>query len=427
MHEREARKKRSQKNQVDFHANGATPLKNAALQSSRLRSSRLAFTFQIYDLRHLTEKFTKIHNRQPRIFRAPGRVNLIGEHTDYNEGFVLPFAIDRETLVAGAVRDDTKINFHALDVDESFTLDLRDEPIKQRGNWRDYAEGIVRCLQKRFEITHGADFVFSTSIPIGAGLSSSAALEVSIGFALLALNDLEIDRKELAFAAQEAEHDFVGIRSGIMDQFASAFAEERHALLLDCRSLEIEQIPLNLGDAVIAVCDSRVKHELASSEYNTRRKECETGVEILRAILSNIKSLRDVNADTLEFLPDNTIKKRCRHVVSENARTLAAAENLKQNDLEKVGRLMFESHESLRDDYEVSCAELDFLVETAREIEGVFGARMTGGGFGGCTVNLLKLKSFAKFESEIKQKYLEKFTVEPEIYLFHPSNGASEI
>lgn len=381
----------------------------------------------MFDLRRLKSKFVEIYKAAPRIFRAPGRVNLIGEHTDYNEGFVLPFAIDRETFTAGAVRADKKINFYALDVEEGFSFDLRDKAVKRRGNWIDYAEGIVRCLQKRFEIGRGADFVFSSSVPIGAGLSSSAALEVSIGFAMLSLNNLEINRRDLAFAAQAAEHEFVGIRSGIMDQFTSVFARERHALLLDCRSLKIEQIPLNLGDSVISVCDSRIKHELASSEYNTRRKECETGVEILRASLPRIKSLRDANAEVLEFLPENVIKKRCRHVVSENARTLAAVENLNQNDLEKVGRLMFASHESLRDDYEVSCAELDFLVETAREIEGVFGARMTGGGFGGCTVNLLKSENFKEFEREIKQKYFEKFSIEAEVYLFRAGDGASEI
>jgi galactokinase len=184
---------------------------------------------------------------------------------------------------------------------------------------------------------------------------------------------------------------------------------------------------LKFADSVIAVCDSRIKHELASSAYNTRRKECKTGVEILQTHLPNIKSLRDANAKDLNFLPENIIKKRCRHVISENARTLAAAENLKRNDFEKVGELMFLSHESLRDDYEVSCAELDFLVATAQKIEGVHGARMTGGGFGGCTVNLLKRAAFDEFESEIKQKYLEQFGIEIEVYLFRASDGASEI
>jgi galactokinase len=340
----------------------------------------------------LREKFQEIYGRKPRVFRAPGRVNLIGEHTDYNEGFVLPFAIDRETLVAGAVRSDTRITTFALDIDEIFSFDLRYEAVKRRGNWQDYVEGTARCLTKNFKLEKGADLVFSSTVPIGAGLSSSAALEVSIGCALLALNEIEMDRKKLAFAAQEAEHEFVGIRSGIMDQFASVLCRKDHALLLDCRSLETKQIPLKIIDALIAVCDTRVKHKLASSEYNTRRRECETGVEILKEELPEINSLRDVGIkDFIKFqnlLPE-IILKRCWHVITENERTLEAAENLEKDDLEKVGELMFASHESLRDDYEVSCAELDKLVEIARETNGVFGARMTGGGFGGCTVNLL--------------------------------------
>lgn len=378
----------------------------------------------------LREKFRQIYGREPRVFRAPGRVNLIGEHTDYNEGFVLPFAIDRETLVAGAARKDSKINVHALDVGESFSFDLRGEAVTRRGNWIDYVEGTARCLQKRFALTKGADLMFSSSVPIGAGLSSSAALEVSIGFALLSLNSIEVERKQLAFAAQEAEHEFVGIRSGIMDQFASVLCRENHALLLDCRSLEAKQIPLETGDAVIAVCDTRVKHKLASSEYNTRRRECETGVELLQKKLPGINSLRDVSETDFEkfqnTLPEN-IKKRCRHVVKENTRTLAAAESLQKNDLENVGQLMFLSHESLRDDYKVSSAELDTLVEIARNVRGVFGARMTGGGFGGCTVNLLKRESFDEFQKQINRKYSETFGFEPEIYLFKASDGASEI
>jgi galactokinase len=378
----------------------------------------------------LRETFQQIFKREPRLFRATGRVNLIGEHTDYNEGFVLPFAIDREVLAAGAARADSKINVHALDIGDFFSFDLRDEAVKRRGSWIDYVEGVARCLKKRFALTRGADLIFSSTVPIGAGLSSSAALEVSIGFALLALNEIEIHRKELAFAAQEAEHEFVGIRSGIMDQFASVLCEENHALLLDCRSLETKQIPLELGNAVIAVCDTKVKHKLSSSEYNVRRRECETGVEILREKLPEIKSLRDVGVEDFEkfqnLLPEN-VKNRCRHVITENARTLSAAKNLEKRDLEKVGKQMFLSHESLRDDYEVSCAELDKLVEIARKIEGVFGARMTGGGFGGCTVNLLKRASFADFQKQIEQKYTETFGFEPEIYLFRASSGASEI
>lgn len=378
----------------------------------------------------LREKFRQTYGREPRIFRAPGRVNLIGEHTDYNEGFVLPFAIDRETLVAGAARGDSKINASALDVGESVSFDLRGDAVKRRGNWIDYVEGTARCIKNRFQLNKGADLIFSTTVPIGSGLSSSAALEISMGFALLSLNDIGIERKQLAFAAQEAEHEFVGIRSGIMDQFASVLCKENHALLLDCRSLETRQIPLEIGDAVIAVCDTKVKHKLASSEYNTRRRECETGVGILRQQLPGIKSLRDVSENDFEklqnLLPEN-IKKRCRHVINENVRTLAAAESLQKNDLENVGKLMFLSHESLRDEYEVSSIELDILVEIARNVPCVFGARMTGGGFGGCTVNLLKRESLGEFQKQINQKYSETFGFEPEIYLFKASNGASEI
>lgn len=379
----------------------------------------------------LRKEFREIYNREPRIFRAPGRVNLIGEHTDYNEGFVLPFAIDRETLVAGAKREDTKINVHALDVGENFAFDLRDgEAVKRRGNWIDYVEGAARCVNDAFNLTTGADLIFSSDVPIGAGLSSSAALEVSVGYALVALNEIEIDPKKLAFAAQRAEHEFVGVRSGIMDQFASVFSEKNHALLLDCRSLEIEQIPLELKDATIAVCDSRVKHELASGAYNERRRECEMAVEILRTKLPQIESLRDVDeqlfAANQTLLPE-TIKRRARHVVTENQRTIEAANALRKNDFARVGQLMLDSHESLRDDYEVSCTELDFLVEISRKIKGVFGARMTGGGFGGCTVNLLKRDAVEVFQNQIVRSYTEKFDFAPEVYFFRASDGASEI
>jgi galactokinase len=382
------------------------------------------------DINLLKNNFREIFGRAPRLFRAPGRVNLIGEHVDYNEGYVLPFALARETCVAGAARDDTTINVHALDVGESFSFDLDGEAVRQRGSWVDYVEGAARCVKESFALARGADLLISSTVPIGAGLSSSAALEVSVGFALLALNEIDIDLQKLAFAAQRAEHEFVGIRSGIMDQFASVFCRENKALLLDCRSLETRQIPLEIPDAVIAVCDTKVKHKLAASEYNQRRLECETGVELLRRELPEIKSLRDVRLEDLEsfqnLLPENVFK-RCRHVLTENARTLSAAENLEKNDAEKVGQAMFLSHESLRVDYEVSCAELDKLVEIAGEIEGVCGARMTGGGFGGCTVNLLKRDVFEEFQSRIIQNYAEAFGFEPAVYLFRAAGGASEM
>ncbi|MEJ7847536.1 MAG: galactokinase [Pyrinomonadaceae bacterium] len=376
----------------------------------------------------VAKEFSRIYGGDFRLFRAPGRVNLIGEHTDYNDGFVLPFAIDRETIVAARTREDLLVNVHALDVAESTTFNLHD-PAKKHGNWIDYVEGTARSLHQSFNLKHGADLVFSSSVPIGGGLSSSAALEVSIGYALLSLNIINFDKKELAFAAQRAEHEYVGIRSGIMDQFTSVFGKAGHALLLDCRSLQIGFIPLALDDAVIAVCNSGVKHELASSEYNKRREECETGVEILSKNLPGIKSLRDVRADDFleysETLPE-TIRKRCRHVISENARTVEAAELFKSSDVIAAGMLMFQSHRSLRHDYEVSSPELDLLVDTAAECEGVFGARMTGGGFGGCTVNLLASASLEDFKETITREYSKTFGFEPSIYIFQAADGASE-
>jgi galactokinase len=375
------------------------------------------------------EAFQASFDAKPRMFRAPGRVNLIGEHTDYNDGFVMPFAIDRDTVTAGIARRDTVINIIALETGERAAIDLAVAAVKRRGTWLDYVEGTARSLQQRFGLNTGADLVFTSTVPIGSGLSSSAALEVSIGYALLSLAGIEIDGEKLALAAQYAEHEFVGIRSGIMDQFTSAFARAGYAMLLDCRSREIRHIPLAIEGTMIAVCDTKVRHELASSEYNTRRKECEEGVRILSANLPNIKALRDVTPADLEksgsALPE-TVLRRCRHVVTENERTIAAAEALTNSDAGTIGQFMFESHRSLRDDYEVSSVELDALVETAKEIEGVYGARMTGGGFGGCTVNLLATSVFSEFERRVNRSYQERFGFKPEIYIFEAADGASE-
>jgi galactokinase len=378
----------------------------------------------------LSGEFRKIPQGIPRLFRAPGRINLIGEHTDYNEGFVLPFAIDRQALVAGAARSDTLVNIHALDIKESATFDLQEPAVRKRGQWIDYIEGTIRCLQKRYSLTNGADLVFSSTVPIGAGLSSSAALEISTGLAILSLNKIEIDGKELAFAAREAEHEFVGVRTGIMDQFASMFGRKDHALLLDCRSLEITYIPLKTAGAAFVICDTKIKHQLASSEYNKRRAECEKSVGILREKLPGIESLREVTAEDLErfghILPEN-LRRRCRHVINENSRTLAAADCLRNADLGRLGQLMFLSHDSLRYDYEVSCPELDALVETARRVKGVYGARMTGGGFGGCTINLVEETAVEEFRESVNRIYSEKFGFAPGIYTLEAGEGASEI
>jgi len=382
------------------------------------------------NVEQLIGEFEERFGAEPRLFRAPGRVNLIGEHTDYNEGFVMPFAIDRHTIVAARRRDDTKLNVIARDLDKSVEIDLGDAPVKKRGDWIDYVEGTVRCVAEEFGELQGADMIITSSVPIGGGLSSSAAIEVSVGLAALSLNDKEIDLKRLAFAAQKAEHEYVGTRSGIMDQFTSVFGKEGNAMLLDCRSLEMDYIPLSTDDVDIVVIDTKVEHSLASSEYNKRREECEKGVEILQKYLPYIKSLRDVTPADIyvqaDALPD-VILKRCRHVVSENERTVAAAGALREQDLTAVGKLMFESHRSLRDDYQVSCPELDLLVETAETVEGVFGSRMTGGGFGGCTVTLVTKDTRDALIQASVETYSKRFKKDPGVYTFSASSGASEL
>ena len=382
-------------------------------------------------LETLAGEFVARYSSRPRFFQAPGRVNLIGEHTDYNEGFVMPFAIDRKSIVLGAVREDTQINIYARDLDEAATIELSDPAILRRGSWVDYVEGTARSSAERFGVLlRGADLILSSTVPIGAGLSSSAAIEMAIGYALLSLNNIPIEKRELAFAGQQTEHKFVGTRSGIMDQFASVFGKKGNAMLLDCRSLEIEYVPVSADNIAIAVIDTKVKHNLASSEYNTRRAECEAGVEIMQKKVPGLASLRDVTPEILDahtdLLPDN-IRRRCMHVVSENVRTESAAAAFRRKDFDLAGKLMKESHRSLRDDYEVSCPELDFLVDTAAVIDGVFGARMTGGGFGGCTVNLVEEGAVKELKEISVKKYSEQFGFAPDFYVFHPADGASEI
>lgn len=382
------------------------------------------------DWRQFKTKFKELYNGEPRFFSAPGRVNLIGEHTDYNEGFVLPFAIKHKTYVAISARADNLVKVFSKTINEGGEFSLEEDFTFVERNWTLYVRGIFRVLQQEGFDLRGANILIDSDIPFGAGLSSSAALEISVGSALSSVFDLGIKLTDLAFIGQRVEHEFVGVKSGIMDQFASALGRAGHAILIDCRSLEIEYVPLLLGDAALVVCNSNVKHELASSEYNTRRAECEQGVEILQSEMPQIKSLRDVRLeDFLKFeykLPP-AVRKRCRHVIKENARTLAAVAALKERDLTEFGNLMFASHASLRDDYEVSCAELDKLVEIAREHRGVFGARMTGGGFGGCTINLVRGETLEEFEEKIVREYKSAFGFEPTVYAVEAAEGAREL
>jgi galactokinase len=384
-------------------------------------------------LRRAFQDLYGVESQPPRLFRAPGRVNLIGEHTDYNEGFVLPMAIDRETCVAALPREDRRVRIYSLNVDERAEFDLDAPGARERGIWLDYVEGVAHALERRGVRLRGADLAISSDVPVGAGLSSSAALEVSAGLALASLAGVEIDRVELALAGQEAEHTYVGAKVGIMDQFIAALGRAGHALLIDCRTLETKAIPVDTSETVIAICDSRVKHELSASEYNTRRAECEQGVELLRRMgLHGIRALRDVSeADLQEYggaLPE-VIGRRCRHVVTENARTLAAADALTNGRLAAMGQLMLASHDSLSRDYEVSCRELDLLVSIAMSVsEGAtLGARMTGGGFGGCTVNLVRRDALAAFSETITREYAAATGQTPNIYVSAAGDGAGEV
>lgn len=382
------------------------------------------------DLRHLREKFREFYTGEPRVFRAPGRVNLIGEHTDYNNGFVLPMAIDNETTTAIAARNDRKIRVHSVNLDETAEFDLDAETVRKSGFWLNYIEGAARILENLKGNLKGADLLIWSSIPVGAGLSSSAALEISVGLALSKISNKTVDRVTLAKIGQRAEHDFVGANVGIMDQFVSANAEKNHALLLDCRSLEFENIPFDTTEIAVAICDTNVKHDLAASGYNTRRAECEEAVRILQKFLPEIESLRDITRASFEKyagkMPE-TIMRRARHIVTENERTLEAAECLKKNDFAGFGKLMYQSHASMRDDYEISCRELDTLVEIARTTDGVLGARMTGGGFGGSTVNLVKRESLANFTEKIQTEYQRQTGLKSTIYISDAAAGASEI
>jgi galactokinase len=341
--------------------------------------------------REIVAEFRRVFGSEPKLYRAPGRVNVIGEHTDYNDGFVLPAALELATVAAVAPRSDRKLRVRTLLTNETLEFDLDDANPTPRKDWSDYVRGEALMLERAGHKLTGVDMLLDSNVPVGSGLSSSAALEVVVGYALLTTAGIAVDLKQLALTSQRAENDFVGMRCGIMDQFISCQGEKGKALLLDCRSLEYRLLPLP-ENVRLVICNTMVKHELAAGEYNKRRAECDEGVRQLAQRINGVSALRDVTMSQLESagqdLPE-VIYRRCRHVISENARVEQAAAALERGDLDEFGRLMGESHRSLRDDYEVSCHELDLMVSFANSLPGTFGARMTGGGFGGCTVNMV--------------------------------------
>jgi len=363
------------------------------------------------------------------VYRAPGRVNLIGEHTDYNDGFVLPAAIEFYCWAAVAPRRDGKLVIHSENFNETVEASLDSLTPLGKKHWANYPLGVAWALRQAGKALRGANIYITGEVPLGAGLSSSAAVEVAVAFALLSESDAAIDRAELAKLCQKAENEFVGARVGIMDQFVSCFGRASHALLLDCRSLKYEFVKLP-EDLQLVICNTMVRHELASGEYNARRAECEEGVRILRIVYPEIRALRDVMLSQLEDHRSHLTPQvfaRCRHVITENARVKSAVEAFHRGDTKTLGQLLHESHRSLRDDYEVSCRELDLMVEIAMAQPGLIGARMTGGGFGGCTINLVKSAAVSDFRRSVAAAYSSKTGLTPEIYLSPASEGAQQM
>jgi galactokinase len=375
--------------------------------------------------RDLAVEFAHRFGRVPTVSRAPGRVNLIGEHTDYNDGFVMPAALDFATLTAAARRPDRRLRIYSMIMDETREFDL-DSPPAASGDWSDYVVGVALMLELSGRRLSGADLVIWTDVPMGAGLSSSAALEVSVAHALLTESGLPFDPIEVAKICQRAENDFVGMRCGVMDQYIACCGVAGHALLIDCRSLASRHVAIapNLN---LLIANSRVRHQHAGGEYNLRREACEEGVRLLSRTLGPIKALRDVTPAELEArrrkLPD-LIYRRCRHIVTENARVLEAERALEAGDFVACGRAMNASHVSMRDDFEITCPEVDMLAGLAQTVAGVYGSRMTGGGFGGCTVSLVEAAAVDKAAQILTDGYRIATGLDVEIFVCAPSDGA---
>jgi galactokinase len=380
-------------------------------------------------VKKIQTKFKDRFNTVPELYHAPGRINLIGEHTDYNDGFVLPAAIDKAIYFGVATNTSGKLRLYSIDYDESFETGIEDLQ-KSEVQWANYLIGVAVQFQKRGLRLSGIDCAFGGDIPLGAGLSSSAALEC--GFAIC-LNDqfnLGIKKEELILMAQKAEHEFAGVMCGIMDQFASTFGKEGHVMKLDCRSLDYDYFPLTNDEVDIILVNTQVSHSLASSEYNIRRSECEKGVSILQQKFPGVKALRDATPEMLDEVRDkmeDTIYLRAHYVIHEVVRVNQACEALLKNDFVTFGKLMYATHEGLSKEYHVSCDELDVLVDIAREHPDVLGARMMGGGFGGCTINLIKQACAEPFIESVLKTYPEKSCIDPVVYRVEISGGAGKI
>ncbi|WP_310586910.1 galactokinase [Dyadobacter aurulentus] len=364
-----------------------------------------------------------------QVFRSPGRINLIGEHTDYNNGFVLPASVDKAVYFVISPREDNLVKLYAADLDETYSFSL-DDLTKPAKSWPHYQIGIVEQIQKRGLEISGFQAAFGGNVPVGAGLSSSAALECCLLYALDEIFGLGLGRLDIVKMSQKAENEYVGVQCGIMDQFASAFGVSESVMRLDCRTLDLEYFPFPMDEYMIVLCDTSVKHSLASSEYNTRRLECEKGVEILKKYDPAIQSLRDASPELVEAHRDelgDVVYRRCKFITEEIQRVLDACELLVEGNLPAFGSKMYETHDGLQHEYEVSCPELDFLVLQTRNNPDVIGARMMGGGFGGCTINLVKKTTVDAFEEEMKVAYQKQYNIDLPCYRVKITDGTGEI
>ncbi|MHC4166836.1 MAG: galactokinase [Planctomycetota bacterium] len=375
----------------------------------------------------LFQRFRDCFGSDPDVeARAPGRVNIIGEHIDYNGGYVMPIAIGKKIRVAASITGDDTITLQSANLRGEISFDITF--IQPGGDWGDYPKGVVaQLIQQRYPVS-GFNAFFLGDLPIGAGVSSSAAMEVAVCYLLQKLFGFSIPPEESALLCQKAEHEFSGTQCGIMDQFVSIAGVRGHAILLNCDTLEHEQIPFSLGEYVLVACNSRVGRELAASEYNKRRAECNQGLRTLIERFGNIRTLCDATMEQVEECASDMpepVFRRCRHAISENTRVMVAVKAMESGDLVQLGRLMDESHDSLRNDYAVSCPELDLLVDTARSIEGVLGSRLTGAGFGGSTISLVHQSNIDLFQGAVSEAYLKAFDNVPQFFECIPSDGAA--
>jgi len=374
----------------------------------------------------VSKQFAEKFSGKPLIARSPGRVNIIGEHTDYNDGFVLPAAIDKAVYVAVAKRDDDIIKLYASNFNEAFeTAISRIQPSQQ---WHTYILGIVDQLLKNGHPISGFNLVIDGDVPAGAGLSSSAAVECAVVFALNELFNLELHKMQMVKLAQQAEHAYAGVQCGIMDMFASMFGKKDHAIKLDCRSLDYEYIPLQLEGYKLVLFNSNVKHSLASSEYNVRRQQCEAGIALIQPHHPQVKKLRDANMQMLDDYvkpADELLYRRCKYMVEEIERLTTACDDLKHGNLTSLGKKMFATHEGLSNDYEVSCKELDFLAAAVKNNPAVLGARMMGGGFGGCTINIVKEEAIDELSATLYKNYKAAMGMELTTYIVQTDDGTA--